>query len=133
MPIPQYDASMTIAQLLVVFNQMATSPLRRWSGSKAALMAKVDALAATARAQPSGRTVKEAAGELLLTVTHRGEGNRPVGLPYDEILARLRAEFPDAETTNACLRWYAVKLNQTPGVRMPVRPRRRPARQASDA
>ena len=35
---------------------------------------------------------------------------RSVGFRYDDILARLKARFPRARTTVACLRWYAVMM-----------------------
>ncbi len=37
-------------------------------------------------------------------------GARSVGLPYDEVLRRVRVQFPECETTVACLRWYSVKI-----------------------
>jgi len=38
------------------------------------------------------------------------KGARSVGIPYDEIIRRIKDEFPEAKTTAACLRWYAVKV-----------------------
>jgi len=35
---------------------------------------------------------------------------RSVGIPYLEIIDRIKEEFPEAETSAACLRWYAVKV-----------------------
>lgn len=35
---------------------------------------------------------------------------RSVGLPYLEIVRRVRDEFPGANTSVACLRWYSVKM-----------------------
>ncbi len=49
---------------------------------------------------------------------------RDTGLPYATILGRLQVEFPDATTTDKCLRWYQVKLNEH-GLKVPFRPRRR--------
>ena len=34
---------------------------------------------------------------------------RSVGLPYLDIIDLIKEEFPDAQTSVACLRWYAVK------------------------
>lgn len=31
---------------------------------------------------------------------------RSVGLPYDEVLATIRREFPGCATSRECLRWY---------------------------
>lgn len=77
---------------------------------------------------PAIGTVKHEALRLLAAVDYyerrdepRGESNRTsssdrlkgvkydsVGLSYAEILRRLRERFPEAGTSVACLRWYAV-------------------------
>lgn len=78
------------------------------------------------------RTVKSAAYELLAHVDHVDEATgRNVGLPYAEILDRLRKEFPEGQTSEKCLRWYAAKMNFD-GMKMPVRPRRPPRRKAKE-
>lgn len=72
------------------------------------------------------RTVRAASLELLCRVEYYEEKSRgpsddnrfaeaapdrrSVGLPYDEILKAITAEFPGAQTSVACLRWYAVKV-----------------------
>lgn len=69
------------------------------------------------------RTIKQASLELMClvdfyenkTTGERDNGPnytnaRSVGLSYAEILRRLADEFPDAKTSVACLRWYAVKV-----------------------
>lgn len=72
------------------------------------------------------RTIRIAALELLCLVDHyenRDEKSSPenrvakdhpkarsVGIPYLEIISRIQVEFPDCETSVACLRWYAVKV-----------------------
>jgi len=66
------------------------------------------------------------------TVEESMEGSRSVGLPYDEILRRLKEEFPKCKTSVACLRWYAVKIRVEEhgyeGLRLPQRrPRAKPA------
>ena len=35
---------------------------------------------------------------------------RSVGLPYLEIIERIKEEFPGCDTSVACLRWYSVKV-----------------------
>lgn len=89
------------------------------------------------------RTIRLAAIELLCTVEHfedrekkSGPDNavehddknaRSVGVPYDEILRRIRAEFPECQTTVACLRWYSVKIRvEEPGYEGLRLPQRRP-------
>ena len=76
----------------------------------------------------SARTVKAAAYEHLQHVDHTDEvTGRRICLPYETILQKIMEEFPGALTSEKCLRWYSVKLNED-GVKMPVRPRRPPRR-----
>jgi hypothetical protein len=37
-------------------------------------------------------------------------GRYTVGLPYAEIIERLREEFPEAQVSSACLRWYVSRI-----------------------
>ncbi len=98
----------------------------------------------------SGRTIRAASVALLCLVDHyedrgiksgpdnvvkadHGPSARSVGLPYDEIIRRVKAEFPGCETTVACLRWYMVKIRQEEfgyeGLRGPQRrPRVKPSK-----
>ncbi len=63
------------------------------------------------------RTIRERSHELLLDKV-RGEdgalqlkdGQYTIGLTYQQILERLAAEFPEASTSVACLRWYNVHM-----------------------
>ncbi len=51
---------------------------------------------------------------------------RSVGPSYADLLERLRARFPYAKTTAACLRWYAVQMRDG-NARFPgALPQRRP-------
>lgn len=89
------------------------------------------------------RTIRSAAIELLCKVEHfedRDEKSGPdnvvgpnkknarsVGVPYDEIIRRIKAEFPECQTTVACLRWYSVKIRvEEPGYEKLRLPQRRP-------
>jgi len=47
---------------------------------------------------------------------------RPVGFSFIEILDQLKKEFPDARTSYACLRWYAVHLRNA-DKELPRRPK----------
>lgn len=59
-------------------------------------------------------------GERVSKYTSRRNTVYSVGLSYSEVLARVRAQFPDARTSEADLRWNA---NQT-RVKLPdIRPR----------
>lgn len=55
------------------------------------------------------------------------KGARSVGLAYDEIINRIKQEFPDCETSVACLRWYSVKIRvEEHGYEGLTLPQRRP-------
>ena len=122
-----------------------------WKGKKSALVERVTAMQTELDHEQSagktGRTIRAAALEHLCHVSHhenRAEksgpdnvvgpdspGARSVGLPYDEIIRRLVAEFPLCKTTPECLRWYAVKVRVEEhgyeGLRLPQRrPRVKP-------
>ncbi len=64
-----------------------------------------------------GRTVRRRALELL-EMRIKGPDGRPmtdedgrsIGLKYREVLEIIQAEFPEASTSVACLRWYVVHL-----------------------
>lgn len=84
-------------------------------------------------AQPkSGRIIRIACEELLLRTVHVGPDKKPVGMSYEDILASVKAEFPNSKTSIACLRWYAVQLRER-GERMPARPRKEKAEKAKAA
>lgn len=52
---------------------------------------------------------------------------RSVGLPYNTIVEAVRAQFPGAKTSLACLRWYCVKVRVNEhGFTGYVLPQRRP-------
>jgi len=60
----------------------------------------------------------------------KGRG-RSVGFPYDAIIHSIKEEFPECNTTVACLRWYAVKIRAEEfgyeGLELPQRrPRAKP-------
>ena len=122
---------LTIVQLLEEHNRLAGDQvphLKKWpSEDKEGLAKKILELKDAERKRRSARTIKSAAYELLLKVDYEDHSKRPVGLSYDAILAKLQDEFPDSQTTDKCLRWYAVQLNLD-GARMPWRPRRAPKR-----
>ena len=56
------------------------------------------------------------------------DAGKPIGFTYDHVLEKVLEQFPDANTTVKCLRWYNTKLNSDPNVKMPVRPRKRTAK-----
>jgi Protein of unknown function (DUF2786) len=59
------------------------------------------------------RTIREACEELI---------RQEPALGYNEILARVRAEFVGCRTSVKCLRYYATKMRAR-DLRVPVRPR----------
>jgi hypothetical protein len=99
----------------------------RWSKSKEALIAKINDLVARNSARPKPGTIRFRALELLCqaeyhedrTKDHSPEDNtvaaedpnsRSVGISYVDIVDLILEDFPLADTSVACLRWYAVKV-----------------------
>lgn len=73
-----------------------------------------------------GAIRRECEALLLKTRGTDPKTKRPLGLPYSEILDKVQAKFPGAETSLNCLRWYATKMNKRTGserVVMPTRPK----------
>jgi hypothetical protein len=147
-------------ELLAQYNAIpGVRPIARWAGKKSELIGRI-ARARRAAPRPApkppaaeaparSRTVRAASLEMLCAVTHYEDKNRPVGpenvfaepspdrrsvgLPYDDILRSIATEFPGAQTSVACLRWYAVKVRVEEagyeGLRLPQRrPRVKPTR-----
>ena len=71
-----------------------------------------------------GPSIRSVAEERLLAVVEVKDG-RNVGIPYTEILATIKEQFPGAKTTVACLRWYAVHMRER-DIRVTNRPRATP-------
>lgn len=71
---------------------------------------------------PKAPSVREVAEGFLLTVVGTDEDGRDIGLSYDQALAEVLKVFPNAKTTIACLRWYAVHMRDRE-VKLPSRPR----------
>ena len=112
----------TIAQLVEIHDAIeGVEPIGKWKGRKDLLVEKV---AAAMKAARGNKTIREVAEALLIEVAHEEDG-KPIGHPYDYVLERVLEEFPEANTTVKCLRWYNTKLNSDPNVRMPVRPRKK--------
>lgn len=123
-------SGLTTVQLIEEHNRLVGSEekhLKAWKREKGELVALVQAMRDEDRRRRGSRTIKVAAYELLLATDYEDHTQRRVGFSYDEILRRLRAEFPECDTTDKCLRWYAVKLNED-GAKLPWRPRRPPKR-----
>ena len=114
--------TMTIKQLVETHNELpGVEPITSWKGRKDLLVEKV---AAAMKAARGNRTIREVAEALLIEVAKTEDG-KPIGHPYDYVLEQVLAEFPEANTTVKCLRWYNTKLNSDPNVKMPVRPRKK--------
>ena len=113
---------LTIKQLVAQHDEIAgVEPIGKWNGRKDLLIEKVSAAMKAAR---GSKTIREVAEALLIEVA-RTEDDKPIGHPYDYVLERVLEEFPEANTTVECLRWYNTKLNSDPNVKMPVRPRKK--------
>lgn len=64
------------------------------------------------------RIIKVAAESLLLEVTGVNKDGHTTGHSYEEILRRVKLEFPTANTSIKCLRWYATHMKDQ-GCRLP--------------
>lgn len=114
--------------------------------------AEAEAEAEVESAEPSPvipkRTIREASLELLCRIAYyenrdekaseenRVEKDHPrarsVGLPYNMIVDQVREEFEGAQTSVACLRWYAVKVRtEDAGYENYTLPSRRPRAKAA--
>ena len=135
---------MTNAELVKVYNGLGPAkPIKNWKGKKSLLIEKIN----TAQKQkaPVGGKKKTRTGEiraacetLLQDVAYHenkdkpvgpdnqrktaGKNTRPVGFSFAEILDTVKQQFPDANTSYACLRWYAVHLRHAGHV-LPRRPK----------
>ena len=125
-------------ELLAEHNKRAKAAgkptLASWKGSKDKLQERIDALPAVKALEPKAKApnpeleakyraaIERAsinpadpiatASEKLLTAVAFEHDKRKWGIPYSHILAEVQRVFPDANTTVACLRWYAVALNK---------------------
>jgi hypothetical protein len=114
--------TMTIKELVAQHDAIqGVEPITKWNGRKDLLVEKV---AAAMKAARGNKTIREVAEALLIEVASNEDG-KPIGHPYDYVLDKVLAEFPEANTTVKCLRWYNTKLNSDPNVKMPVRPRKK--------
>jgi len=114
--------TMTIKELVAQHDAIqGVEAITKWNGRKDLLVEKV---AAAMKAARGNKTIREVAEALLIEVAKTEDG-KPIGHPYDYVLDKVLAEFPEANTTVKCLRWYNTKLNSDPNVKMPVRPRKK--------
>lgn len=114
---------MTIKQLIETHNAIAgVEPIVAWKGRKDLLVEKVAEAIQKARGT---HTIKSVSDALLTAVDYVDDAGKPIGFTYDHVLEKVLEQFPDANTTVKCLRWYNTKLNSDPNVKMPVRPRKR--------
>ena len=114
--------TMTIKELVAQHDAIqGVEAITKWNGRKDLLVEKV---AAAMRAARATKTIREVAEVFLIEVASNEDG-KPIGHPYDYVLDKVLAEFPEAHTTVKCLRWYNTKLNSDPSVKMPVRPRKK--------
>jgi hypothetical protein len=79
---------------------------------------------------PKGPSIRQVAEELLMEVTGKDADGRKTGHTYETILSKIKEKFPQANTSIACLRWYAVHMREK-GTMPPTRPRAVPAKAAA--
>lgn len=116
---------MTIKELIAKHNELVpdtAAHIVKWHGRKDLLVEKVAGVIQAARGT---LTIKSVSDALLTAIDYIDEAGKPIGFAYDHVLAKVLEQFPDANTTVKCLRWYNTKLNSDPNVKMPVRPRKR--------
>ncbi len=133
---PTLDLS--VNQLLSIHNARAVSPLNSWKSGKAKLLDRISLLPEP-RVETKGaleEAYEEAiaevaigaadpihvASEKLLCKTALRHDGKDWGIPYARVLTEMKRVFPDCKTTVACLRWYAVHMNES-GVKLPHRKR----------
>jgi hypothetical protein len=117
---------MTIKQLVETYNAIeGVEPIVAWKGRKDLLVEKVAEAIQKARGT---QTIKSVSDALLTAVDYVDDAGKPIGFTYEHVLAEVLKQFPEANTTVKCLRWYNTKLNSDPNVKMPVRPRKRTAK-----
>ncbi len=127
--------SMTTQELVAVYNGLNPAcELKSWKQSKSKLIGRIEKLQLDLRGKKipprkptEKRTIREAAIDLLChveyyedlelktdreknVVTENHPNARSVGIPYDKILDLIKEEFPNSNTSIACLRWYSVKI-----------------------
>lgn len=123
------DVTVTTSKtLLALLNahraKIGKSQLAKWGGKRVDLEAAVSAILPkdepkTKKAPKEKKTsetsdrgaIQRFVYAKLLEVVGEDEDGRPVGHTYPAILEAVKAEFPEAATSIACLRWYATKLN----------------------
>lgn len=135
---------LTGRELVQIHNGLVAeeAQIGQWKAAKSKLIEKIIALGFEPEAEevtPKG-AIKRKAIELLTTTVgsvDRKTGNPSdsddastvytVGLSYKAVLRELLEVYPDAKTTLACLRWYAVKLrNEEEGYEGYTLPQKRP-------
>lgn len=118
--------TMTIKELVALHNEHvgADDQIKTFKGRKDDLIATVAQVMRKAR----GKTIREVAEALLIEVAETNADGHKIGHPYDYVLEQVLAEFPEANTTAKCLRWYNTKLNSDANVKMPIRPRKKTAK-----
>lgn len=84
-----------------------------------------------AEKKPKGPTIRSVAEALLVEVVGHDVDGRPLSHSYEVILEKIREQFPNAKTTVACLRWYAVHM-RAEEIRVPQRPRAQAATQDAE-
>lgn len=85
-----------------------------------------------AEPKPKRISIRSVAEALILEVVGLDENKRKVGHSYEAILAKIKAQYPEAKTSIACLRWYAVHMRER-GELPPSRPRAVPAKPEAEA
>ncbi len=92
-------STMSLSDLTAVYNKFAAKPIKKFSCSRDAAIAKVLPLL------PTKTTSTKKLGIGKRTVELLKDGVKPA-----EVLATLLEEFPTAKTSIKCVYWYSSKI-----------------------
>lgn len=123
-------SELTIKELVALHNEHVAedAQIKTFKGRKDELVP----LVAQVMRKKRGKTIREVAEALLIEVATTNEDGHKIGHPYDYVLEQVLEEFPEANTTVKCLRWYNTKLNSDANVKMPIRPRKKTVKASDD-
>lgn len=93
-------STMSLAQLTEIYNKHADKPIKKFSCSREAAIAKVQAVLPKTEKQPSKRL-----GIGARTVELLKSGKTPA-----DVLTALRAEFGENTSSMASVYWYSSKI-----------------------
>ncbi len=114
------EVGATTKDILAAYNERAekagAKPIKQWKGSKVELEKRLEALgkvetkngkAEKKSAKPKGEAKPRGRGIGAFCKAELSKGRNT-----EQVLDAVKKHFPDAETTAACVRWYACKMRK---------------------